>query len=236
MFKIRSAVLASAAIACAPLVTQAQSASAIAGWVGLVLTPVGAFAPVVTGRPVSGKSFGFQVRGSHWQFAEDDDNTRNIGIGGVLVRGRTRTVLELGTISKQGCSECGGFMAGLDFQVDLAHTSKGNATYLITANPALGYGAPKEGGGNVVTMGLSLPMSASFNAGSSLRFVPFVSPGFGGSRISAEGESQNGSRAMVGGGLSVGGQKAPWLVTLSARKIILEETPTIYGVGLTFGR
>lgn len=44
--------------------------------------------------------------------------------------------------------------------------------------PVIGVGIPTEGGGSVVTAGLSLPLSASINAGTQLRVVPFVSPGF----------------------------------------------------------
>lgn len=236
MFRIRTAVLGLAAIACAPLAIQAQSESAFVGWVGLVTTPVGAFAPVVTGRPLSGKSFGVQVRTSHWQFAADDDNTTNVGVGAVINRGRTRTVLEVGTINVSGCGDCGAYMGGVDVHVDLAQKTNKGATYLVSLNPALGYGKPEEGGGSAFTLGLSLPMSASFNTGSSVRLVPFVSPGLAGSKLSFEGESSNGSRAMIGGGVSLGGQKSSWLVTASARKVFLEESPTIYGLGFSFAR
>ena len=222
---------------CTPLVAQAQSVSAIVGWAGLISTPVGAFAPVITGRPASGnRSFGLQVRTSQWQFAENDDNTRNIGVGGVFNRGRTRTVLELGMIQKKDCSDCDVFMAGVDMQVDVAQRSKGRTTYLVAINPALGYGKPSEGSGSALSGAFSVPVSASIKTGSSVRLVPFVSPGFGGARLSGEGESETGSRAMLAGGLSIGGQKSPWVVTASARKIFLEETPTIYGIGFAITR
>ena len=237
MSSISRSFLAIATITCTPVVIHAQSESALVGWAGLVNTPVGAFAPVITGRPTSGnRSFGLQVRTSQWQFSEFDDNTRNIGLGAVLNRGRTRTVLELGAIKKKDCGECDVFMAGLDMRVDLAHSIKGRTTYLVAANPALGYGVPSEGSGNAFSIGLSVPVSASINAGSSVRLVPFLSPGYGGARFSGGGESETGSRAMLAGGLSLGGQKSAWLVTASARKIFLEEAPTIYGIGFTMTR
>ena len=237
VFSIRGSLAAIAMLIATPLATHAQSESAFAGWVGLVMTPVGAFTPVVTGRPAAGnRSTGLQVRTSRWQFAEDDDNTLNIGVGGVLNRGRTRSVLEVGMIKQADCSECDVFMAGVDLTVDLAQKSSGSTTWLVGLNPAFGYANPKEGSGNALTGALSLPLSASINTGSSVRFVPFVSPGYGFSRISGEGESSTGSRGMVAGGVSIGGQKSPWLATISARKIFLDETPTIFGVGLAFAR
>ncbi len=65
-------------------------------------------------EPASGnRAFDLQVRTSQWQFSEYDDNTANIGIGGALNRGRTRTVLELGTIKKKDCGECDLVIAGV---------------------------------------------------------------------------------------------------------------------------
>lgn len=238
MSRIRIALTlaVNAAIAFMPLVSEAQSEGAFVGWVGLIATPVGAFTPVVTGRPASGTSLGLQARASRWHFAANDDNTTNTSVGAVFNRGRTRTVLELGAANVSDCGDCGTYMGGVDLHVDVAQRSSTSATYLLSVNPALGYGKPKEGDGSVLTLGLSLPMSASFNSGSSVRLVPFLSPGFAASRLSSDGESSNGSRAMLGGGLSIGGQQSPWLVTASARKIFLEETPTIYGIGLSFSR
>ena len=85
--------MAIATITCTPLVTQAQSERALVGWAGLLTTPVGAFAPVITGRPASGnRAFGLQVRTSQWQFGEYDDNTTNIGIGASsIAAGRARS-------------------------------------------------------------------------------------------------------------------------------------------------
>lgn len=238
MSRIRIALTlaVTATIAFMPLASEAQSESAFVGWVGLIATPVGAFTPVVSGKPASGKSLGLQARVSRWQFDVDDDNTTNIGLGVVLNRGRTRTVFELGASNVSGCGDCGMYMGGVDLHVDVAQQTSTSATYLLSVNPALGYGKPKEGDGSVLTLGLSVPMSASFNAGTSVRLVPFISPGLAASRLSSDGDSSNGSRAMLGGGLSIGGQQSPWIFTASARKVFLEETPTIYGIGLAFSR
>ena len=220
-----------------PLAAHAQSESAFIGYAGLITTPVGGFTPVVSGKPNAGaRSTGVQMRVARWAFEGVDDNTTNIGAGFVLSRGRSRTVLEAGYLISEGCDDCGIMMAGADLQFDLAQSAGSGATLVAMLNPAVGVGIPTEGGGAVVTVGLSLPLSASINAGSQLRLVPFVSPGFGFSWLSDSGESETGSRAMLGGGVSLGGQTSPVLVTVSARKIFLDGAPKIWGLGFSMGR
>lgn len=41
---------------------------------------------------------------------------------------------------------------------------------------------------------------------------------------------------MLGGGVSLGSQTSPLLVTVSARKIFRDGAPTIWGLGLSMGR
>lgn len=217
----------------------AQSVSAVAGWVGLINTPVGALTPVVTGRTAaSSPGTGAQIRVSNWQPNNSDDNTTSLGLGLVVNQGRARTVFEVGYITRTGCDECGGYMGGIDMQLDLAQSSVANgaSSFMVALNPAVGVGVPEKGGSSVVTGGLSLPVSASVNAGANLRMVPFVSPGVSYSRFNGGGSSQTGSRAMVSGGLSVGSQRSAMLFTASARKVFIEDSPMIYGLGLVFAR
>lgn len=236
LFATRSMVVA---LLMLPQVARAQSESAYVGFFGLAATPVGAFTPIISGRSASTQSgAAFQVRAANWSFDRSDESVTNIGVGAVIPRGRTRTTLEVGYGTTSNCDQCGVFMAGADVQFELTSPSASTtgASVLVALNPALGLGVPQEGSGSAITAGMSLPVSASFNAGTSLRLVPFISPGFGFSRVSGEGDAQTGSRAMLAGGVSIGGQKSPVVVTASARRIFLDDAPTMYGIGLMIGR
>ena len=150
----------------------AQSESASAGFFGMILTPVGAFTPVVSGKPNTlARSTGAQLRLSRWQFGDGDDETTNIGAGIVLVRGRARTAIEVGYVRNEQCSECGVLMAGADLLFDLAHSTGSGPMLMASLNPAVGFGRPREGGGSAIGAGLSIPLSASLDAGSRLRVV-----------------------------------------------------------------
>jgi len=238
-------VAAAAAVAVLPLVAHAQSEKAAVGRAALLFTPLGAFAPAApVVKPASGGSaIGLQVRYSRWQFADDDDNTTNIGGGLVLQRGGVRTLIEIGRASKKDCEDCDNLMFGVDVNVPVfARSGGGENNLLLSLNPAFGYGKPNDSGSSVSALAaaLSVPMSASLAVSPSLRLVPFVSPGFGFGRLSFETgsakDSETGSRAMVSGGVALAGATAPVQLTLSARRILIEDGPTVYGVAFAFTR
>lgn len=165
-------------------------------------------------------------------------NFTTIGAGLVLARGRARTALDVGFVNYDRCdaADCGLIMAGADVQYDVKQFTGDNATFVVLLNPAVGVGVPRGGGASMLTAGMSVPLSASINAGSQLRLVPYVSPGFAFSRLADDGDSQTGSRATVAGGIGFGGQTSPLLVSFSARRIFFDGAPTIYSVGASFAR
>jgi hypothetical protein len=234
-------VLAACAVAAAPVQSHAQGESELAAWIGLITTPVGAFTPLApTPRSAQGRTpIGVQARYSHWQFDEDDDNTNNFGAGLVIGRGPVRAALELGWRTVKDCGDCGHVMGGVDVEVGLLErTLDGAVTLGVALNPALGFARPGNRGNEITTLAgaLSVPISLSIPAGAVLRVVPFVSPGFGVGRVSGGGESSTGSRAMLAGGLAVGGLRAPVQLTASARKVLIADSPTVLGLGLSLGR
>lgn len=242
---VMNVVIAAAAVAVLPLVAHAHSEKAAVGRAALLFTPLGAFAPAapVVKAGASGSAIGLQVRYSRWQFADDDDNTTNIGGGLVLQRGGVRTLVEIGRASKKECKDCDNFMFGVDVNVPVfARNGGGENNVQLSLNPAFGYGKPTDSGNSVSALAaaLSVPMSASLAVGPSLRLMPFISPGFGFGRLSFDGgntsESETGSRAMVSGGVALAGATAPIQLTLSARRILNEGGPTVYGVAFAFIR
>jgi hypothetical protein len=235
------AMIAACAITAVPRESEAQSENAFVGWIGLVTTPVGAFTPYAPAGTAArgGTSVGVQARYSHWQFAADDDNTTNVGAGLVIGRGALRTAIELGRRTVKDCDDCASLMGGLDMHVGLLERAlDGSMTLGLAINPALGFGQLGDSEDDVTSLAgaLSVPISLAVRAGSGVRVIPFVSPGFGLARLSGDGESSTGSRAMLSGGLALAGVNMPVQLTASARKIFMEEAPTVLGVGVSIGR
>jgi hypothetical protein len=229
----RIGLVLAAAAALVPSSAFAQSESAIVGWVGLITTPVGAFAPVAVvprATGVAGGGVGVQARYSHWQFASDDDNTSNFGLGLVFGGSRARTTVEIGQKVTQDCSECSVTMLGADVHVALRPAPEGSEVS-VGLNPAFGVG--KADDFTSVAVAVSLPVMLTVAAGS-WRVTPFVSPGAGFTWLSGSGESETGSRAMISGGVAFGGSRVQG--TLSARRILIEDGVTVFGLGISIGR
>lgn len=255
MFRFAVTVLASAffishTVSAQPRATVVDGMpSDVIGWTGLATTPVGAFAPVITGRLNAGATRNsFHVRVArqglelvnsvavdYQSFNSSNVNFTSVGAGAVLARGRTRTAVDLGFTRADRCAaeSCLQTMVGTDVQIDVKQFVGDNATLVVLINPAFGVSMPRQGDAAVLSAGLSIPLSASVNIGSALRLVPFVSPGVAYSRLTGGGSWQSGSQGTVAGGVSVGGQSSPLLLSLTARRIFLEGSPTLYGINMS---
>ena len=212
----------------------AQTISEIAGWGGLMVTPVGALTPMGPAIAADTAPYRFQMRYGHWQFDTDDDNTHNLGLGIGLRTGHARTTFEFGYSHKTDCSGCNSWMLGADVDIPLTPAPSGNAVgWRIALNPALGFAKPSDGSGSAASAAVSLPVSAALPM-SQWILAPFVSPGYGYGRLSGDGDSEGGTRAMLAGGVTLASTQSQVRVTFSARKIFLEHAPTVFGLGFSF--
>ncbi len=236
---------AAALVLTVPVTATAQSDGAASGWFTLINTPGGAFAPMLEPyRAESGTrhtAVGGRFRVSHWQFASDDDNTTNYGGALVLRRGRAHVAFEVGLIRKQGCTDCGVTMGGVDLQLPLLTRAAGTGRFEVAVRPALGFARPDEDKGNALSLAVDVPLAWAIPVGQALRLTPFVAPGVGGGRVSGDGESRSGARAMLAGGLALQGARTPFSLTVGARRIFIDleggpSAPTIWGLGFTLTR
>ena len=219
-----------------PSQAQAQSSSAFAGWVSLVTTPVGAFAPsvYVAPPPTAERRWGAQARYGHWQFASDDDNTTNLGIGAAFTAGDGRLSVEVGRTTKKDCSDCDAYLVGSELHLPLVATEGGIA---VTLNPEVGF--MNESGNSdfsAFAAAVNVLLSYPVTAGSNTRVVPFVSPGVGFGRVSGGGSSETGQRIIVGGGAAFVNVESGLQLTASLSKIIIDDGATVFGIALGYGR
>ena len=211
----------------------AQSTSEIAGWGGLMLTPVGALTPMGPAIVADTSPFRVQLRYGHWQFASDDENTHNVGLGWGIRTGQSRTTLEFAYSQQANCSNCSVWMFGADVDVPLTPPpSASSIGWRLALNPTFGIARPD--GGTAASVAVSLPLSAAVPLSPQWTFAPFISPGYGYGVLSGEGDSEGGTRPMLAGGVTFTGTQSPLRVTVSARKIFLDGAPTVIGLGLSF--
>jgi hypothetical protein len=126
-------------------------------------------------------------------------------------------------------------MGGVDMQLPLGKTPVGaGSAFEIGLNPAVGIGRTTgDLAETVMGASLSLPMALSFGVGQHGTLVPFVSPGFGIGHIAFSGESITGTRAMFGAGATLANADWPIRVTAGVRKVVLQGSPTIFGIGVS---
>lgn len=210
-------------------ITAAQSDGAIAGWSGLTLTPVGALTPVAPTE-----SGGILARYSRWRFGPGDDETTNLGVGFRFSAGRNQMMVTGGFGRVEECGgDCNTLFLGLDLTVPTRPATPGGMG--VAVNTSLGFMKPIDDEGNALSIALNVPLSFVLPLGSQSTLIPFFIPGVGLGRISAGGDSEIGWRAMIGGGVTLAGL-GPLELTASFRRIFIDDGPTVYGVGVGFGK
>jgi hypothetical protein len=214
----------------------AQSSSATAGWIGLITTPVGAFAPTifVPAPPAAERAWGIQARYSHWQFAPDDDNTTNLGLGAAFAVGSGRWSVDVGRTTKKDCAECDAYMIGSELFLPVASAAGGLG---VALNPEVGFMTQSgDSDFSALAAAINLPVSYAVPIGADSRLVPFVSPGLGLARVSGGGFSETGQRLMVGGGVAVTHGGTGLQLTAGASRILFDGAATVLGITLAYGR
>jgi len=213
-----SAILASSAQA------SAQDEGDLAAYFALTFTPVGGFVPHPI--PPAGAGNAFVVRYGHLDLGLQ--SLHNFAIGGDFGAGRGRLGLTLGGTTCDGCD--GNIMAGVDYAAVLTQN-----VLSIAFRPALGFSRPLEGSGTLVSLGLSLPISAELSEATGPIFIPFIVPGFGIGRVSSDEDSESGTRPTLGGGLSIAGRQSAFAVHLGFQKVFLDGGETTFGLGVSIG-
>jgi hypothetical protein len=218
--------------------------NSVAGWVSLITTPSGAFSPAIDTRRTDDtqRETVVLLRYGRWRFVDQDNATNNYG-GAVSFRtGDARTRLQLGGTTRAGCSDCGSVMAGADMTIPLAHDRGASASgfsggYDVAFDPGVGVMKPtgSRANGYALALSASLPMSTWFRVGGA-RLVPFVAPGAGYGRITSDNESDSGFRMMLGGGIVVADLAPELQLTVGVNKIFIDQGPTVFGIGIAFGR
>jgi len=215
----------------------AQDEGDYAAWLALMATPYGAIAPAMTpgmlGTAPTGRVVEFRV--AQFEFDGADEAVRAFGLGGRVGR--------FGLVAGyQTCDGCDGtFMAGADYDGTLVTRSMGMtgspAMFVVGLRPAIGFGRISNDIEDVTALSgaVDLPLSMAFGMGPTAKLVPHITPGFGFGRLSGGDESESGTRASIGAG--VGLKFAGTLgVNLGWRKVLLEDAPGTWGLGMSIGR
>ena len=210
----------------------AQSEGDIAAYFALSLTPVGAL-------PLTARSTMFDARPAPTSFTArygNQQDLHNFGIGGDFRAGASgRASVTLGLVTCDGCE--GTLMVGADYIAPLVRSAIGTGatptSFTVALNPSVGFARPMEGEGTALAASVGLPIAVAMGDASS-RVAAFVSPGMAFGLLSGSGESESGTRPMLGGGIGV--RFGRMTISGSAQKIFIEEGDVQFGLGIAVSR
>ena len=225
----------------APLDAAAQSARQLGAWDGLVLSPVGALAPIARdqGDTVS-RVNELSLRYGRWRYDEDDVEHDNVGLTWSHGLGFARAQLAItGAYVLVECPTCSAWaMGGVDLQSTLWSRSFAGANgrpISTGVGVRVSFGASHDlggGGSTAASAAVTLPIGIALSLRKSSVLCASIVPGFGFGRISSADLAESGVLPMVGAAVA-------WTITsrigvdLGVQRVIIAGGPTQVGAAFS---
>ena len=223
---------------------QGPSVSDIAGYVALSATPVGAMTPVVTSAMLGRIAKGYTFSGQYGHLSGDNGSGFNsfgasvsMPVSGFSLGG------SLGMVSPSAQGSKSNLMLGANAETNLGAWALGqgkNANLVtVSARGDFGWANPDDGTGtnnSITAMSLSAgaPVALVLKNGD-MTWAPFVTPGLGWGRLSAQGTSESGTRFMFGAGLGMTHRNG-WGVSAGMQKVFIDQGKMVFGLNVSYGK
>jgi hypothetical protein len=221
---------------CITAPASAQTVDEYAAWGALIRSPIGGVlsAPSAS-QDASTSRRSLSLNRGTWSFGPGDDETSNVSATLEFPAGRVAIVLQGMVTSVKDCSECGGNVlgGGLIYALNSVRFGGADGARLdIAINPAAHLGSFSDGEASTVTAAVSVPVSLSVPIGP-VTFRPFLTPGYGYGRVTADTETYGATRALFGYGLALASKSGRLQAHVGTMEVRLEEAPTVTAMGLT---
>lgn len=210
---------------------RAQDPGAVVSYLALATTPIGALPPALSSSMLGGKTEGWGVQ-TRYGHISADEAIHNIGVGVDFSALRGNVGITLGYAMPQAEGADSYMLVGAGWQSRLASSDLGAAKLNVGVQTDVGYSKPVQ---DVTALSAAVSIPVAFVAGSgSWSYAPFLSPGFGYGRLSAAGESESGTRFMLGGGLALNSPARGMAFNVGLQKVFIEDGEMQFGIGLTW--
>ena len=222
-----------------PVFERGPSEGALAAWVALLGTPVGALAPLMTPTmaSASARSAQLALRYGHASGETDFASLNNFAVTALFPAGTGATVSLTGGMIRPSCDGCDtNLMLSIGGDLALYSSPLGPSSdagrFAMALNGELGYGKPENG--TLVAGAVGLPFSLVLGTGP-MKFVPYVTPAFGFGSASDHGSSTSGVRFLLGGGVGLSSTESSVSVHAGFQQIFITDAKMLFGVGLSIG-
>ncbi|HEY2376782.1 MAG TPA: hypothetical protein VGH98_12465 [Gemmatimonadaceae bacterium] len=225
---------------CAAFPLGAQSINAVVAYGALITTPAGALPPVLSSamlyRPMTQPDIA--MRYGHISDNGTSLNTFDARVGFPL---GTKAMVGVNAGYQDASCSLGNcdshFIAGANAEGRLASTMLGTGTeaaqLTVGLNGDAGFG--RNAGATVFGFTGGLPIALVSRTSKAL-IAPFLTPAFGWGRASDNGLSENGTRFLLGGGVTVQSLTSPIGANFGFQKVFIDGGETVFGISLVVGR
>src|SRR5689334_24554146 len=221
---------------------QGPSVNDVAGYFALPGTPVGAMTPVVTSAMLGRIAKGYSIAGQYGHLSDDVLGYNAFGASVSMPVSGFSLGGSLGFMSPSAQGSKSNLMLGANAETNLGAwaLSEGKNANLFTMSLRgdLGWANPDDGSGNNSITALSLSAGAPFALvlkNGDMTWAPFVTPGLGWGRLSAQGASESGTRFMMGAGLGMTHRNG-WGVSAGMQKVFIDNGKTVFGLNVSYGK
>ena len=222
---------------------QGPSANDVAGYLALGGTPVGAMTPVVTSAMYGRIAKGYSIVGQYGHLSDDALGFNSFGASVSMPVSGFSLGGSFGFMSPSAQGAKSNMMLGLNAETNLGAWALGDGKnanlFTMSARGDFGWANPDDGTGtnnSVTALSLSagVPFALVLKTGD-MTFAPFVTPGLGWGRLSANSASESGSRFMLGTGIGMTHRNG-WGVSVGMQKVFIDQGKTVFGLNLSYGR
>ena len=222
---------------------QGPSVGDIAGYVALSTTPVGAMTPVVSSAMLGRIAKGYSISGQYGHLSDNGAGFNSFGASVSMPVSGFSLGGSLGFVSPSAQGSKSNLMLGANAETNLGAWALGegkNANlFTLSARGDFGWANPDDGTGtnNSITA-LSLSAGAPFALvlkNGDMTWAPFVTPGLGWGRLSANGTSESGTRFMMGAGFGVSHRNG-WGASVGMQKVFIDQGKTVFGLNISYGK
>jgi hypothetical protein len=217
---------------------QAQSVGDAAAWLALSLTPVGATTPAVTssmlGRIQKSPEYGFRFG----HVSDDALGFNSFAVSGSMPVSGFSLGASLGYLKPSADGADGNMMVGLNAEtrvgaMKISDAKKNPNQITLGLRSDFGWANPTD----VTALSLSagVPVTLVAHSGN-MTFAPFLTPGLGWGRLSADGASESGTRFHLGAGIGMINSANGWGVSVGMQKVFLENAKSVFGLNISYGK
>lgn len=213
----------------------AQDGDDVVAYVAMVFTPIGALPPQVTPAMAGETQTRTRLRAQYGRLEMNDAVAfNNLGVGIDVGRGRGSMGLTLGYGFDDCETECdgvlmvGGHLEGVLTRAEVgARPGGGRMTMGLRGDVGLSRANESTALSAVVGVPIALTLPVQ-----ELRFVPFLTPGFGFGLIGGD-DTRSGVRFLLGGGIGVMSGTG-FVINLGFQRVFIEDGDTMLGINVAW--